>query len=50
MDEDPLLHASGRQVALDLKKGPCFSPAIIPYSAHDVCYKVLYIYTENETN
>ena len=31
---------SGRQVSMDLVAGPCFQPGIIPYSAHNACYKV----------
>lgn len=41
LDEDPLLHQTvPRQLSLELKAGPGFTPTIIPYSAYNACYKV----------
>lgn len=31
---------AAKPVSLELKSGPGFTPMIIPYSAHNACYKV----------
>ena len=45
MDDESLQQqTSVKQVSLELKSGPAFLPAIIPFSAHTACYKVCLIY------